>query len=106
MYRRETQEAKRIARDRIEALFNMAASLAGEGKDELSRRYVALARRIGMKVDIPVGHRMDYCRKCNSYMLPSRNCRVRVTRGRKIIACLNCGRISRFPYRRREGRED
>lgn len=104
MYRKDSQEAKRIARNRIDSLFTQAAELAREGDTELSRRYVTLARRIGMKVDIPVGHRMDYCRKCNAYMLPSRTCRVRVNRGRKVIACLVCGNTARFPYRKSKNR--
>lgn len=106
MYRRESQEAKRIARERIEKLFMQAAELASKGEDALSQRYVSLARRIGMKVDVPIGHRMDYCRKCNTYMLPSRTCRVRVTRGRKIIVCHICGNASRFPYRKARSKRD
>ncbi len=98
MYRRESLEAKRIAKERIESLFSQAERLTKEGQTDLSRRYVSLARRIGMKVDIPVGHRMDYCRKCNTYLIPSRTCRVRVTRGRKVISCLACGNTYRFPY--------
>lgn len=102
MYRRESQEAKRIARDRIESLFTQAEKLAKEGQVSLSQRYVSLARRIGMKVDIPIGHRMEYCRSCNTFMLPSRTCRVRVTRGRKVIVCHICGSTARFPYRKRQ----
>lgn len=98
MYRREGIEAKRIARDRIENLFAMAERLTKEGETDLSRRYITLARRIGMKLDISIGHRMEYCRKCNTYMLPSRTCRVRLSRGRKVIVCLACGNTSRFPY--------
>lgn len=102
MYRKESLEAKRIARDRIEILFRQAEEYARQGHSEMSSRYVSLARRIGMKVDIPVGHRMDYCRSCNTFMIPARTCRIRLARGKKIIACQVCGHTSRFPYRKRK----
>ncbi len=105
MYRKESQEARKIARERIEKLFSQAELFTKEGRYDLGRRYVSLARRIGMKVDISVGHRMDYCRNCNVYMIPARTCRVRVRRGRKVIFCLSCGNTSRFPYRRKKRAE-
>lgn len=99
MYRKESLEAKKIARERIEKLFIMAEQLAREGMKERSRQYVKLARRIGMKLDISVGHRREYCRDCNSILIPGTTCRTRLA-GRKItITCLNCSRVSRYPYR-------
>ncbi|MDH2904771.1 MAG: hypothetical protein PXX82_00220 [Methanomassiliicoccales archaeon] len=100
MYRKESLEARRIARERIEKLFAMAKQLAREGTKERSRQYVGLARRIGMKLDIPVGHRREYCRNCNSILIPGVTSRTRIVRGRAVITCFNCGKASRYPYRK------
>jgi ribonuclease P protein subunit RPR2 len=102
VYRRETLEARRIAKERIEKLFTLAESTASEGDRERSRKYVLLARRIGMKLDIPVGHRKEFCRECSSYLLPGRNCRIRISNRRLAITCLECGKISRFPFSRKQ----
>jgi ribonuclease P protein subunit RPR2 len=102
VYRREALEAKRIARERIEKLFTLAEKTALGGDRERSRKYVLLARRLGMKLDIPVGHRKQFCRECSSYLLPGRNCRVRISGKRLAITCLECGKISRFPLSRRQ----
>ncbi len=99
MYRKESLEARRIARERIEKLFVMAKQLAREGTEVRSRQYVGLARRIGMKLDMPVGHRREFCRDCNSILVPGMTGRTRIVRGRVVITCFNCGNISRYPYR-------
>ncbi len=98
MYRKESIEARRIARERIEKLFAMAAMLAREGTNERSRQYVSLARRIGMKLDIPVGHRREYCRECNSMLIPGTTSRTRLAKGKTVITCFNCGKVFRYPY--------
>ena len=45
-----------------------------------SNRYVTLARKIGMRyrVRIPEEYRIHLCRKCNSYLYPGINCRIRI----------------------------
>lgn len=100
MYRREAAEAKRIARERIDYLFSLAGNFASRGEEEWGRRYISLAIRIGMRLDLPVGHRREYCRNCLTYFIPSKTVRVRVTRGRVVLTCLRCGHIARFPYGR------
>ncbi|MCL4346676.1 MAG: hypothetical protein M1417_02035 [Candidatus Thermoplasmatota archaeon] len=108
MYRKEAMEARRIARERIEKLFGLARDLAASGEKERSRMYIMLARRIGMKLDIPLGHRREYCRKCNSYLIPGRNARVRMGRKKVTLTCLECGKVTRFPFgtRERAGRRE
>jgi len=91
---------KKIARERINRLFQEAEKRAMEGKIELANRYVELARKIAMKylVRIPKIYRMRFCRKCNSYLIPGKNCRVRIHKHRIIITCDKCGNIKRYPY--------
>jgi len=91
---------KRIARKRIDILFREAEKRAKEGRLELANRYVEIARKISMKylVRIPKQYRMRYCKKCHSYLLPGKNCRVRIQKHKVVITCLNCGAIKRYPY--------
>jgi ribonuclease P protein subunit RPR2 len=91
---------KKIAKERIEKLFKEAERRAKEGRLELSNRYVEIARKIAMKylVRIPKDAKMRYCRKCGSYLVPGKNCRVRLQKHKVVVTCLNCGNVRRYPY--------
>ncbi len=92
-----------IAGERINILFRLADREFREHR-ERSRRYVRLARKIGMRynVKIPENLKGSFCKDCNSYLKPGVNCRVRTNPRQKavVIRCLECGKISRHPYRR------
>jgi len=100
MVRYSKKVRKKIARERIEILFREAEKRAKEGRFELANRYVEIARKISMKylVRIPKEYRVRYCKKCLSYLLPGKNCRVRISKHRVIVTCLNCGNVKRYPY--------
>lgn len=92
---------KAIARERIELLFEYAKKTFSKNP-ALAKRYVTLARKIGMryKIRIPVEYRRLVCRHCKSFILPSVNCRVRIRHRRAphvAITCLECGGIMRIP---------
>lgn len=93
---------KRIARKRINRLFEMAEKMALEGRIELANRYVEIARKIGMKylVRIPRQYKRRFCKECHSYLLPGENCTVRIKRKMVIISCRNCGNVMRIPFAR------
>jgi len=101
VHRREALEARKIGRERIEILFSLAETEARKGNVERSRRYILLARRIGMRVNVSVGHRTEYCRNCNSYIIPAVSGRVRISRGRIIVTCNECGSVYRHPNAQR-----
>lgn len=66
----------------------------------ISREYVSLAIRIGMKckVRMPRTWKWRICKGCNTLLAPGVNCSVRVRPGRQrhiVVHCLACGRISR-----------
>ncbi|MBN1194961.1 MAG: ribonuclease P [Methanomicrobiaceae archaeon] len=90
-------QVKRIARERIEALFHNAGVFFRENP-ALSDRYVALARRISMRQRIPIPRilRRQYCRRCYGYLVPGINLRVRVHNGHVIATCLRCGYQRRY----------
>jgi ribonuclease P protein subunit RPR2 len=92
---------RRIALERINILFELAEKQALAGAASRARRYVELARRLGMRynVRVPPRFRRRYCRKCLAYFLPAVNARIRIGESRVTITCLSCGVVERFPYR-------
>lgn len=99
--RKKPESWKRIARERIDILFDEADKEL-KTHPERSKRYVELARKIGMRYNVRLGRekRMRFCSKCGSYLKPGVNCRVRVRPDKKAVTvtCLVCGEVSRRPY--------
>jgi ribonuclease P protein subunit RPR2 len=96
-FQKAKDEAKRIAKERINELF-----LQAEKADEysLKKRYVELARKIGTKfrVRIPPQYKRRYCRFCGAYFIPSKNVTVRLKNQKVIYHCLECKQYTRLPY--------
>ena len=94
----------RIAHERISALFVLAGSEAKSGEFALSDRYVALARRIGTRYNVRLlpEYRELYCRGCSAYWVEGRTVRTRLRHGRRVRACLRCGRLRRVPIHPRD----
>jgi len=92
---------KEIARERIEILFAQA-KMRFRDDPKLARRYVELARRIGMKAGVRLTREQKsrVCKGCGSFLVPGANCRVRTrSEGGTIvlITCLECGVKKRYP---------
>jgi len=92
---------RQIARERIEILLRMARQ-ALRKDPTLSKRYVELARLIGMKsgVRLPKYDKMFICKGCGIILIPGSNCRVRTrseTGTTVLITCLECGSKKRYP---------
>jgi ribonuclease P protein subunit RPR2 len=89
-----------IAKERIQVLFDLAEK-EFKKHPERSRRYVQLARKIGLRynVRLPKEIKRSFCKKCNGLLLPGKSCTVRFV-GRKVltIKCSNCNKIYRYPY--------
>jgi ribonuclease P protein subunit RPR2 len=97
------QRRQTIALERIELLLSMAERQALLGNDRLAARYVHLARKINMRynVSMPKGYRLLFCKCCGSYLVPSRNSRVRLSGGRITRRCMKCGSVYRIPLGKR-----
>ncbi|MBI2142007.1 ribonuclease P [Candidatus Woesearchaeota archaeon] len=69
---------------------------------ELADKYVRLARKIAMKsrARIPRELKRRHCRHCHRFLVPSSNCRVRLSGGKVVYYCLSCKHYMRFPYTR------
>jgi ribonuclease P protein subunit RPR2 len=92
---------KKIAKTRIIRLFDLAEKFALNDRLRFSDRYVFLARKISMRylVPIPIKYKRKYCKNCYSFLLPGKNCRIRI-QGKKIVFyCHNCKKYMRFPIR-------
>jgi ribonuclease P protein subunit RPR2 len=96
--RRNKGAERQVALQRIRRLIE----LAGPAEAERARRYVRLARRIGMRyqVSLPREVRRRVCRECDALLVPGRTARVRTTDGRVSVTCLACGTVKRYPYAR------
>jgi len=90
-----------IARERMEILLGLAKKTLRKDP-KLMRRYIELARRIGMRsqVSIPKEYKQRICKNCGTFLVPGFNCRVRTRPdgGTKVvITCLDCGSHKRYP---------
>ena len=88
---------RETAERQIRELFRQAES----ARQELADRYVKLAWSLSTKTKTPIPRELKrrFCRKCLSYFVPGRNCRVRVSKGKVVCYCLNCRKFRRFVYK-------
>ncbi len=86
-------EHKRIAEERINILFTQAAKRA-----DYAKRYVRLARKIATryKVKIPDKWKRKFCKKCNAFLTPGKNCTIRTRAKKLVIHCNECKNITRM----------
>jgi ribonuclease P protein subunit RPR2 len=88
-----------IPEERIERLEALASDATRAGDDERAREYVRLARRIAERhrLRLPRHFRRFTCDRCDAYLRPGNNARVRLQSGKVVVAC-ECGEIARYPY--------
>jgi|AntRauMinimDraft_3_1070383.scaffolds.fasta_scaffold00005_102 ribonuclease P protein subunit RPR2 len=97
--------SQKIARERIQRLFQLADQKCAEGREDpslLATRYIQIAREIGMKykVSIPSDLRKRYCHECLSFLKPGVNCRVRINSKNNAVNyyCKDCGKVNRYGF--------
>lgn len=88
-----------IATERIDRLHELAREAAAAGDDERARRYVRRARRIAERnrLRLPRQFVRYTCDRCDAYLRPGANARVRLQDGHVVITC-DCGEQERYPY--------
>lgn len=89
-----------IAAERIERLQHLARDSVADGDEDRAREYVRLARRIAERnrLTLPREFRRFTCDRCDTYLVPGRNARVRTQDGHVVVTC-DCGAHQRYPYR-------
>jgi ribonuclease P protein subunit RPR2 len=93
---------QKIAKERIQILFDLAEK-EFKKHPERSKRYVELARKIGLRYNIrfPKELKRKFCKNCNSLLIPGYSSQVRIKSEKKVleVKCLNCKKIYRYPYK-------
>lgn len=98
----QKESIKKIAEERIRILFNQAAKALKEGEIERSKKYIKLAKKIGMKaqVAIPKDLKRKFCKKCYALLIGGQTARIRIKKKKKYVTytCLSCGNVQRYPF--------
>lgn len=92
----------KIAKERIAILFDEAAKIV-QSNSKLANRYVALARKIGMRynVRLPSELKKHVCKGCDAYLAPGVTAKYSTKSGILRIACNSCKKINRYPFRKK-----
>ncbi len=91
---------KKIARERINKLFNLAKKKCFREEYEKCKRYIYLAREIAMSHNISISkYKRFFCKNCNVYYT-SKTARIRNQKNKLLTTytCKLCGSIQRYPY--------
>jgi ribonuclease P protein subunit RPR2 len=88
-----------LAAKRIERLQELAEAAADDGEYDRAREYVRRARRIAERnrLALPPSFTRFTCDRCDAYLRPGRNARVRLQGGHVVVTC-DCGAQSRYRY--------
>ena len=89
--RREKNQTKQIAIERIDLLLTRADEIYLEEPD-LALRYGELARKIAMKarIQIPKRWRLRFCNNCKRFIRPGINAHVRIKSGKQSSVIYYC----------------
>ncbi len=95
--RNKPEYQKKLAEERIELLFKEAMDAKKDA--ELARKYVHLAKKIGMRYNVrtPKKFKRMYCKYC--YSLLVHNSKQRLKGGRLNIKCFSCNKTMRYLYK-------
>jgi ribonuclease P protein subunit RPR2 len=106
--KKNRDEQKEIAAERIEILFALADAAALSKDLECADRRIAQAKKIAMKYNLrtPRELRRKACKYCEGYLLPGVTSRVRVKSAdlRVEVRCLRCDKVMYYPYAREKQR--
>jgi ribonuclease P protein subunit RPR2 len=75
----------------VQRLFGLAE------KDPENPRYIRTAREILEKhrKSVPKEFSARFCKKCNTFFVPGKNCTVRIKGGTTLLHCNICGALKR-----------
>ena len=88
-----------VAAERIDRLEQLAREATEAGDEDRAKYYVRLARRIAERnrLSLPRSFTRFTCDRCDAYLRPGDNARVRLQDGHVVITC-SCGEHDRYPY--------
>jgi ribonuclease P protein subunit RPR2 len=87
---------QRIARERIQILFDLAEK-EFKKHPERSKRYVELARKMGLRYNIrlPKELKKKFCKNCSTLLKPGLTSEIRIRNKILTIRCKICNKIYR-----------
>jgi ribonuclease P protein subunit RPR2 len=87
------EKQNKIARERIDILFEKASN------SDRSKRYIELARKIAMKLNIKLTkqQKRKFCKHCYTYLKNGVNATTRTHNKKLIIFCEECKKYTRIP---------
>ena len=90
-------KSKKEVLELVKNLFKLA-KIVFKDNPKLSNKYVKLARKNAMKVNLHLSNELKrkFCKHCYSYLVPGNNSRVRIHKSRIIYYCFNCKKYMRF----------
>jgi ribonuclease P protein subunit RPR2 len=90
---------ERLAAERIERLQALAEAATSTGETDRARAYVRRARRVAERnrLSLPQTFKRFTCDRCDAYLRPGVNARVRTRDGHVVVTC-DCGGHARHPY--------
>ncbi|MFB6183861.1 MAG: ribonuclease P protein component 4 [Haloarculaceae archaeon] len=85
--------------ERIGRLHALAREASAACDDDRAREYVRRARRIAERnrIALPRAFVRFTCDRCDAYLRPGKNARVRLQDGHVVVTC-DCGEHARYPY--------
>ena len=94
----------KIAKERIDKLFEEADIAAERGNLNEATRYVFLARKTAMKYNLKLDpeQKKKFCHSCYAYVVPGKNLSVRINPDYQTVEhiCQKCGKVTRYGYRK------
>lgn len=99
-HKKKSEEFQLIAKERIKKLFEQAVEMFSTDS-KLSDRYIELARKIAMKykVKLTSAQKRMFCKHCYSFLMPGKNCTVRLTGKTITYSCKKCKKFIRIGYK-------
>ncbi len=92
--RRKPDYQMKIAKERITILFKESET----AEDDLARRYIKLAKKIGMRYNVKLGpqRKKMFCKYC---FTPFKGAKSRLKGGSLSRECRFCGKITKMKYK-------
>ncbi|MSR86223.1 ribonuclease P [Candidatus Woesearchaeota archaeon] len=99
----DPEKQKKLAVERMEILFKKAEDVFTKNA-ERANRYIAIARRIAMKMNIRLTkiQKRHFCKHCYSFLLSGVNATNRTRNGKIITYCKVCKKYTRIPLTKRK----
>jgi len=89
---------KQQALQMVRGLFKEASEAFSKNPSR-AHRYVKLARKIAMKVNLKMPRELKrkFCKHCYKYLKHGVNARTRISKSRVVILCKECKKFTRIP---------